>query len=102
MVGLGETPEEVEELMDDLHRAGCQILTIGQYLQPSHKHYPVARIRYSLHWSLLTKKPVWQRIRSGRKCTFGTFFLSCRKTGTVLQKRNEVKTNCSTYLLSMR
>ena len=42
MVGLGETPEEVEELMDDLHRAGCQILTIGQYLQPSHTHYPVA------------------------------------------------------------
>lgn len=42
MVGLGETPEEVEELIDDLRRAGCQILTIGQYLQPSHKHYPVA------------------------------------------------------------
>lgn len=42
MVGLGETPEEVEELMDDLRRSGCQILTIGQYLQPSHKHYPVA------------------------------------------------------------
>lgn len=42
MVGLGETPEEVEELMDDLRHAGCQILTIGQYLQPSHKHYPVA------------------------------------------------------------
>ena len=42
MVGLGETPEEVEELMDDLRRAGCQILTIGQYLQPSHIHYPVA------------------------------------------------------------
>lgn len=42
IVGLGETPEEVEELMDDLRRAGCQILTIGQYLQPSHKHYPVA------------------------------------------------------------
>ena len=43
MVGLGETPEEVEELMDDLRQAGCQILTIGQYLQPSHKHYPVAQ-----------------------------------------------------------
>lgn len=42
MVGLGETPEEVEELMDDLRQAGCRILTIGQYLQPSHKHYPVA------------------------------------------------------------
>lgn len=42
MVGLGETPSEVEELMDDLRRAGCHILTIGQYLQPSRKHYPVA------------------------------------------------------------
>ena len=42
MVGLGETPEEVEELMDDLRAAGCRILTIGQYLQPSRKHYPVA------------------------------------------------------------
>lgn len=41
MVGLGETPEEVEELMDDLRQAGCHILTIGQYLQPTHKHYPV-------------------------------------------------------------
>lgn len=42
MVGLGETPAEVEELMDDLRAAGCRILTIGQYLQPTHKHYPVA------------------------------------------------------------
>ena len=42
MVGLGETPAEVEELMDDLRKAGCQIMTIGQYLQPSRKHYPVA------------------------------------------------------------
>lgn len=42
MAGLGETPEEVEELMDDLLAVGCKILTIGQYLQPTHKHYPVA------------------------------------------------------------
>ena len=41
MVGLGETPAEVEELMDDLITVGCKILTIGQYLQPSHRHYPV-------------------------------------------------------------
>ncbi len=41
MVGLGETPTEVEELMDDLRCAGCRILTIGQYLQPSRKHWPV-------------------------------------------------------------
>ena len=41
MVGLGETPAEVEELMDDLIAVGCKILPIGQYLQPTHKHYPV-------------------------------------------------------------
>ncbi|MDE5678179.1 lipoyl synthase [Phocaeicola sp.] len=42
MVGLGESPEEVEELMEDLLEQGCKILTIGQYLQPTHRHYPVA------------------------------------------------------------
>ena len=42
MVGLGETPAEVDELMDDLISVGCKILTIGQYLQPTHKHFPVA------------------------------------------------------------
>ena len=41
MVGLGETEKEVYELMDDLVAVNCSILTIGQYLQPSHKHYPV-------------------------------------------------------------
>ncbi len=41
MVGLGETPQEVEELMEELRAVGCHILTIGQYLQPSHRHYPV-------------------------------------------------------------
>lgn len=41
MVGLGETADEVEVLMDDLLHVGCSILTIGQYLQPSRKHYPV-------------------------------------------------------------
>ena len=35
MVGLGETPQEVEETMRDLHAAGCDIITIGQYLQAS-------------------------------------------------------------------
>jgi lipoic acid synthetase len=42
MVGLGETSAEVEELMDDLRSADCRILTIGQYLQPTRRHYAVA------------------------------------------------------------
>ncbi|HZK39622.1 MAG TPA: lipoyl synthase [Clostridia bacterium] len=42
MVGLGETKEEVLHVMDDLLEAGCDMLTIGQYLQPSKAHPPVA------------------------------------------------------------
>ncbi len=41
MVGLGETEEEVVELMKDVRKVGVRLLTIGQYLQPTHKHIPV-------------------------------------------------------------
>ncbi len=41
MLGLGETEEEVIQVMDDLRRVGCEVMTIGQYLQPSMKHLPV-------------------------------------------------------------
>jgi len=41
MVGLGERPEEVRETLEDLHRVGCGIVTIGQYLQPTPDHRPV-------------------------------------------------------------
>ncbi|MBE6301380.1 MAG: lipoyl synthase [Parabacteroides distasonis] len=41
MVGLGETIEEVYELMDDVRAVGGSVLTIGQYLQPSRKNIPV-------------------------------------------------------------
>lgn len=41
MLGLGETEEEVLATMDDLLSVNCRILTLGQYLQPSSKHYPV-------------------------------------------------------------
>lgn len=42
MVGLGETPEEVRALLRDLREAGCALLTIGQYLQPTLAQRPVA------------------------------------------------------------
>lgn len=41
MVGLGETAQEVEEVMSDLRSVGCSILTIGQYLRPSRNQVPV-------------------------------------------------------------
>lgn len=41
MLGLGETEDEILETMDDLRKVHCQVLTIGQYLQPSRKSLPV-------------------------------------------------------------
>ncbi len=43
MLGVGEQPEEVGTVIEDLRSAGCQILTLGQYLSPSDAHVPVHR-----------------------------------------------------------
>jgi lipoic acid synthetase len=43
MVGLGETADEVRSTIADIRAAGVEVLTIGQYLQPTSKHLPVAR-----------------------------------------------------------
>lgn len=42
MLGLGETENEILATLDDLADAGCSIVTLGQYLRPTMKHYPVA------------------------------------------------------------
>jgi lipoyl synthase len=43
ILGLGETPEEVRTALADLHDAGCDIVTITQYLRPSTRHHPIER-----------------------------------------------------------
>ena len=43
MIGLGETYEQIKETMEDLHSVNCDILTVGQYIQPSKDHLPVAK-----------------------------------------------------------
>jgi lipoic acid synthetase len=43
ILGMGETPEEVTEALADLYDAGCDIITITQYLRPSPRHHPVER-----------------------------------------------------------
>jgi len=43
MLGLGETEEEIEQTLRDIHAAGCSIVTIGQYLRPSTGHLPVQK-----------------------------------------------------------
>ena len=42
MLGLGETEDEIVQTMDDLIETGCEVFTIGQYLQPTANHFPVA------------------------------------------------------------
>jgi lipoic acid synthetase len=42
MAGLGETKEEMVQTMDDLIEHGCDVLTIGQYLQPTKRHIAIA------------------------------------------------------------
>ena len=43
ILGMGETREEISEAMRDLHEAGCDLLTITQYLRPSKLHHPIDR-----------------------------------------------------------
>lgn len=43
MTGLGESDDEVRQVMQDLREVECEILTIGQYLQPTRQHAPVSR-----------------------------------------------------------
>jgi|TARA_B100002003_G_C13993945_1_gene480116 lipoic acid synthetase len=43
MIGLGEDFEEIVETMEDLRTHGCDLLTIGQYLRPSKKHWPISK-----------------------------------------------------------
>ena len=43
MLGLGEAKEEVVQTLRDLANAGCDVVTVGQYLQPSKRHLPVHR-----------------------------------------------------------
>ena len=43
MLGLGETKDQIVQVMDDLLSANVDFLTIGQYLQPSVKHHPLQR-----------------------------------------------------------
>ena len=55
MLGLGEEIEEVIETLKDLKNAGCDIVTIGQYLQPTKDHIPVSRYYHPLEFESLKK-----------------------------------------------
>jgi lipoyl synthase len=43
ILGMGETRDEISQALRDLHGAGCELITITQYLRPSKRHHPVER-----------------------------------------------------------
>lgn len=68
MVGLGEEADEIESIIDDLVAIGCDILTIGQYLQPTAHHLPVARYvppEEFVQWKRLGESRGLRHVESG-------------------------------------
>lgn len=64
MLGLGESDKEVEETFEDLLEAGCKILTLGQYLQPSKEHLPVERYVHPEEFNDWRKKAIHMGFRA--------------------------------------
>jgi lipoic acid synthetase len=64
MLGLGETADEIDSLLRDLAAAGCDMMTIGQYLAPSHGHAPVRRYAAREEFGLWREKALGLGIRS--------------------------------------
>jgi lipoic acid synthetase len=58
ILGMGETMNEAREVMRDLRSVGCDIMTIGQYLQPSREHLPVARFYDPSEFALLKEEGI--------------------------------------------
>jgi lipoic acid synthetase len=68
ILGMGETDTEIEEAIRDLHDAGCDILTITQYLRPSKLHHPIDRWvkpEEFVHWSEVAEEMGFKGVMAG-------------------------------------
>lgn len=68
MLGLGEKDAEIQQTLGDLRAVDCRMLTLGQYLQPSQKHLPVARFVPPVefdHWKTMAEKMGFSEVASG-------------------------------------
>ncbi|MDN5797772.1 MAG: lipoyl synthase [Intrasporangium sp.] len=68
ILGMGETDTEIEAAIADLHSAGCDILTITQYLRPSKLHHPIdrwVRPEEFVHWSEVATETGFKGVMSG-------------------------------------
>jgi len=85
MLGLGETEEEILECMDDLRAAGVDILTFGQYLQPTANHYPIDRYVTPKEFETYRQ---WGLKKGFMEVVSGVFVRSSYRAEQVLQKNN--------------
>lgn len=86
MLGLGETFEEIESTCYDLLAAGCGILSMGQYLQPSESHLVVQRYVPPEEFDDLEEKALTLGVSGGCRRSFCTEFLP---GGKILSKSTE-------------
>ena len=85
MLGLGETDEEIMACMDDLRAANVDILTFGQYLQPTAHHYPIDRY---VTPEAFEQYRQWGLEKGFMEVVSGVFVRSSYRAEQVLQKNN--------------
>ena len=85
MVGLGEEKKEVFETIKDLHKVHCDILTIGQYLQPNKKKYPVKKF---IHPSVFKEYEAFAKKIGVKNILSSSFVRSSYNASKLLNKAN--------------
>jgi lipoic acid synthetase len=85
MLGMGETEDELKACMDDLRRHDIDVLTLGQYLQPTRNHYPIDRY---VHPDEFEQYRQWGLQRGFMEVVSGTFVRSSYRAERVLEKNN--------------
>ena len=82
MLGIGESIDQVKQVLEDLHAHNCDMITLGQYLQPSLNHLPVERYVHPDEFEALREfgeELGFMHVASG---PMGTFFIPCRCSST--------------------
>jgi lipoic acid synthetase len=85
MLGLGETDDELLECMDDLRKASVDVLTLGQYLQPTKNHLPVERFVTPDEFE---RYRVWGLEKGFKEVVSGVFVRSSYRAERVLEFNN--------------
>lgn len=83
MIGLGETVKELVKTFNDVHNVGCDIVTLGQYMQPSKKHLPVEKYYRIKDYSVLKEFAMMVGIK---KAIFGPLVRSSYKAKDCIEE----------------